>query len=369
MNDRSWPKMDANRTHQTELCDPVNALIAKSVQWMIVCLASLSAAPVAAQDHRFDRAVEVWLSGDDRSSLPALADLAREGHSMARILLSQIETKDRGHSPFRKSLKPSDARALFRRDQGYGGFSQTWLAFEAKENNPLARALIATRVPRPVAGLIGTLRALGEVEATDFPIRVIALYGSEEEKRILDESDMMLDELRPYMAHYRDKQAWRGEGIAALRHMAPFASEMMRPDDPDTVEIGGLLALGYPGGGTDPANRWRGLVEDWVLTAPAAQPIADLCRQRCPGEVTGCGFAMLALSGGYYEVIRLDTPLETVITQAQFLASPRARLMTLRRAALARHNANRGWLASVDQIAEMSACAADLIAETRKQYP
>lgn len=339
------------------------------MKWMMFCFAILLSAPVAAQEGRFDAAVATWLSGDDENSLPALASLAADGHSMARILLSQIETKDRGHSPFRKSLKPSEARALFRRDQGYGGFSQTWLAFEAKQNNPLAHALMATRVPRPVAGLIGTLRRLGEVEATDYPIRVIALYGSDEEKRVLAESDMMLDELRPFMQHYRSAQAWRGEGIAALRYIAPFASDMITPDDKETVEIGGLLALGYTGGGTDPENRWRGLVEDWVLTAPATRPIADLCRASCPTDVTGCGFAMLALSGGYYEVIRLDTPLETVISQNTFLASPRARLMTLRRAALAKHNANRGWLASIEEIAAISSCTADLIDQTRAQYP
>ena len=344
-------------------------LCSAMMKWMIFCFAILMPASIAAQDKPFDAAVAAWLSGDDANSLPALAGLAKDGHSLARILLSQVETKDRGHSPFRKSLKPSEARALFRRDQGYGGFSQTWLDFEAKENNPLARALIATRVPRPVAGLISTLRALGEVEATDYPIRVIALYGTDEEKRVLAESDMMLDELRPFMEHYRSEQAWRGEGIAALRHIAPFAAHMMRADDEDTVEIGGLLALGFAGGGSDPANRWRGLVENWVRSAPAARPIADLCRAHCPSDVTGCGFAMLALSGGYYEVIRLDTPLETVISQNTFLASPRARLMTLRRAALAKQSANRGWLASAEGIAEISVCAADLVEETRTQYP
>ncbi|MEO0752453.1 MAG: hypothetical protein AAFY25_11690 [Pseudomonadota bacterium] len=335
---------------------------------MWIILAFCLPVPAAADAARFDRAVAQWLEGDDARSLPELAALAADGHPMARILLSQIEVKDRGHSPFRKALKPSEARALFRRDQGYGGFSQTWLAFEAKSNNPLARALIATRVPRPVDGLIGTLRALGEVEATDYPIRVIALYGSEEAKRRLAESDMMLDELRPYLAYHRSTQTWRGEGIAALRHIAPFAAEMITEDEDETVEIGGLLALGVAAGGTDPANRWRGLVEDWVLTAPATRPIADLCRARCPGEVTGCGFAMLALSGGYYEVVRLDTPLETVIPQEAFLASPRARLMALRRAALAKHNANRGWVARQEEIADMSVCASDLVAQTRAMY-
>lgn len=324
--------------------------------------------PLAASEIRFEQAMASWLAGSDRDSLPLLAELAAEGDSLARILLAQIEVKDRGHSPYRAALKPSQARALFRRDAGYGGFSQTWLDVEAEAQNPLATALLSTRLPRPEEDLIKTLRGLGEVQATDYPIRVIALYGTEKQKKVLSESDLMLDELRPYLAHHMGQQEWRGEGIEALRHIAPFAADMISTDAEETVAIAGLLAHGITGDDAEPDNPWRGLVEEWVLTAPATQPISDLCREQCPNEVTGCGYMMLALSGGYYEVIRLDTPLESVISQEDFLASPRARLMTLRRAALAKHNANRGWLAREEEIREVSSCTADLVAETRAKY-
>ncbi|MCP3972330.1 MAG: hypothetical protein GY717_18800 [Rhodobacteraceae bacterium] len=73
---------------------------------------------------------------------------------------------------------------------------------------------------------------------------------------------------------------------------------------------------------------------------------------------------MLALSGGYYEIIRLDSPAETVISQDRFLTSPRARLMTLRRAAMTRAETD-AELASLSQIGGISACAARLIATAR----
>ena len=338
------------------------------LKWtLLFCFALL---PIAAwaQTDRFDAAIEDWLQGDDETSLPALADLAGEGHSLARILLSQIEVKDRGPSPFRAALKPAEARALFRRDAGYGGFSQTWLSVASKAGDPLAQTLIATRLPRPVPGLIANLRRMGEVQATGDPIRAVALYGTASEKKVLAESDAMLDELRPYLIHHSGTQRERGEGIEALRHIAPFAAEMIDDDDTATREMGALLELGFGSDNVDLNNPWRGLVEDWVLTAPATRPLADLCRDRCAKDVTGCGFALLALSGGYYEVIRLDTPLESVITQERFLASPRARLMSLRRAALAKQPDRRGWLASYDALAEISTCTADLIAETRADY-
>ncbi len=321
-----------------------------------------------AQEGRLERAIALWLEGNDRDSLPMLAELAQSGDATARILLAQIDVKDRGHSPFRAGLSPSEARALFRRDTGYGGFSQSWLKIEAETGNALAEALLATRHPRPDPSLISRLRGLGEVEATDYPIRVVALYADTETKRRVLDSDEMMEALRPYVEHQLDPVVQHGDGLGALRQMAPFAAEMIRADDPDSAGMAGLLALGFAFGDASAQNRWRGLVEEWVLTASAMRPMADLCRESCPGEVTGCGFAMLALSGGYFEAIRLDTPLESVISQERFLSSPRARLMTLRRAALAEKNAGRGWIASYDEIAEMSQCAADLIRETRAGY-
>lgn len=325
-------------------------------------------ATAMAQQGPLKAAIDLWLSGNDRDSLALLAEHASAGNPAARILLAQLEVKDRGHSPYRASLKPADARAIFRQDAGYGGFSKSWLAIEAGNGNALAKALLDTRHPRPDSTLITRLRAMGEVEATDYPIRVVGLYGTPAQKQVLLSSDAMLEELRPYLVYLNGEQTWRGEGVAALRHIAPFAADLMNAKDEDTVEIGGLLALGFLGGGTSPDNKWRGLVENWVLTAPQTRPIAELCRTECPGEVTGCGFAMLALTGGYYEVIRLDTPLETLISQDRFLDSPRARLMTLRRAAMAKQNANRGWLADRDEIATMSSCAAELVERTRAEY-
>jgi hypothetical protein len=338
------------------------------VKWILL-LATLCLPVWAwADESAFEDAVALWLEGNDAESLPQLATLAQGGHADARILLAQIEVKDRGHSPFRAGLIPAEARAIFRKDAGYGGFSKSWLAIEAQAGNPLAVALLNTRHPRPDPVLISTLHSLGEFQAKDYPIRMVALYGTLGQKEVLSGSDYMLDELRPYLEYHMDPKEPHGDGTAALRHMAPFANDMINNAEMEPDGISGVLALGYAFGDTSSENPWRGLVEDWIMTAPAARPIADLCRAQCASEVTGCGFAMLALSGGYFEVVRLDTPVESIIAQDRFLASPRARLMTLRRSALAKHNANRGWLATAEEVSEISVCAADLITRTRAEY-
>ena len=115
-------------------------------------------------------------------------------------------------------------------------------------------------------------------------------------------------------------------------------------------------------------NPWRDDVEEWILQSPSSRPIVNLCQLHCLGEVASCGFAFLALSGGYFETIRYDTPLQSVIPQEVFLNSPRAKNMVLRRTALARAETNLEWLGDSPDLPGISQCAADLIAAERADY-
>ena len=103
------------------------------------------------------------------------------------------------------------------------------------------------------------------------------------------------------------------------------------------------------------------------MTNPAMGPLADLCTRSCPTEAAACAFTLLSLTGGYFEAIQLDSPVETVIPQDRFLASPRARVMALRRAALARTETDMP-LGTQAELSEVSACAADLIWAERRAY-
>ncbi len=323
----------------------------------------LGGAPAMAES-RLETAVELWLNGDDAHSLPMLAEMAADGHVEARVLLAQIETTDLGPSPYRQSLRPDQARDLFRYADG-SPFSKSWLVVEADAGNERAQALLKAKFADPDPDLIATLNRLGEHQATDRPTRIVALYGDQAMRKALAANPDVMQDLRPYLAYLTDKPEPRGDGLAALRHIQPDAVNAAQPG---ALGMAGVLALGLGYGDTSPDNPWRPAVEQWLMSATSTQPIADLCTAQCAEGVADCAFAFLALSGGYFEAIRIDSPLEAVIPQARFLNSPRARLMVLRRAALARTETNLNWLSDTADGAEFSMCALDLIRQERRKY-
>lgn len=334
--------------------------------WLIaICIAWAGMAQAQAA---LTRATEQWLQGEDEQSLTALAELARNGNSDARLLLGRIETMDLGPSPYRMSLTKMETRALFRDISGHGLFGRTWISVEAALDNELARVFLRAAQPVPRYGLIERLNRLGEHQAADHPTRILALYGDPEMRAKLRTAEFLMPDLIPYLDYLSGPPEPRVDGLSALRYIALDTKGTISASDPDTLGMAGLLSLGFGYGDHDADNKWRPLVENWLLTTPSTQPIADLCRQECADDAGGCAAAFLALSGGYYEVIRIDSPLEKLIPQDVFLASPRARLMTLRRAALARSETNMTWLADREGIAEFSECAADLVIAERQNY-
>ena len=167
-------------------------------------------APVAAADTALRQAAELWLDGDDARALPMLADLAADGNVDARLLLGRIETSDLGLSPFRRALEPNQSRALFRQ-KGWTVFGKSWIAVEAAQGNALAQALIQSKRPDPDPDLIARLIAMGEVEAADYPTRIIALYGDDDMRANLLASDTLLQDLKPYLNYLSLEPEPRGD--------------------------------------------------------------------------------------------------------------------------------------------------------------
>lgn len=320
----------------------------------------------ADDEQRFTTAIELWLADSDAESLPELAALARDGHVNARLLLSRIEIMDKGLSRYRRGLSRQTSRELFRNVNVASLFGQSWLSVEADLGNELAWLLQQSRHPEVSLPLIQKLHDVGEPQASDHPTRIAALYGTLEQKRYLLKEGPILDDLKPYVKYLLDTPEKHADGLAALRHIATENIEDVDENQSDAMEMAGTLALGYGYGSLDPNNKWYDQVAKWVLEAPSTTPIAQFCKQACQGEVSSCAMTLFALTGGYFEAIRLDTPLETVIPQKRFLESRRARQMTARRAAFTRAETN-AELASIAEIAKHSRCLANSIAVLRSK--
>ena len=332
---------------------------------IIASIALLFGVGFASAGSNLQDAIDLWLSGNDADSLPMLSNLAKSGDTDARLLLAQIEVTDKGLSPYRLALSKPQARDLFRQVDQTSPFAASWLTVEAQDGDPLAQALLQARSAEPNPDVIYQLAKLGERQATDHPSRIISLYGTEDDRRELSQNPHLLPELEPYVAYLSNMPEPRGDGLSALRHITG-TPEQISPEDPDTIGMAGLLALGFGFGDASAGNRWYHTVQDWVMTAPETRPIANLCEAQCGSQASACGMAMMALAGGYYEVIRIDSPLEKLIPQDIFLNSQRAQLMTLRRAALARSETNNP--PELSKIAAFSQCAADLVQEERQAY-
>ncbi len=311
-------------------------------------------------------AINLWLKNDDENSLPLMAKLAREGNTAARLLLSRIERTERAPSAYLESLSVDEQQVLFRNPKKRGPFQLSWMLSEAESGNSLAALFLSSYVPKVDLDTIRALQAAGEVEATDHPVRIAALYGDAQiKKQLLDQ--LAPPQMRPFVVSQLPPAKRLADGLASLEYMQQYG--VGKPIDIATnshVETTArFLALGIPYGDITNDNPLRATISNWLSQSPEATPIRKACEQHCSNEVEQCGITLLGLTGGYYEAIRLDSPIENLISQTSFLKSPRAAAQALRRGALIRAE-HGGEIASLTDIATQSECLARQVKTERQ---
>lgn len=316
---------------------------------------------------QFKQAVAAWLDNNDEQSLPVLADLALQGNIAARLFLARIERTERVPSQFLSNLSQEQQQALLRSPESKGKFKLTWLQVEEKRGNPLARALSRSGLSYVDLETIETLRAYGEIQATDHLIRSASFHGDDIARdKLLN--GLAYEELLPFVRHQIRPEKKYGYGLQVLKKISvgktPVSIDVDKIDDQDKEAIL-FLALGSPYGELDKVNRWREPVEDWLQNHEAVKPVYSICSQQCPHEVNSCAVSVFGLSGGYYEVIKLKTPLESIVTQSDYLNSERARQQTVRHAALRRAE-DGGTLITIEDLSKTSQCLANLVSTERR---
>ena len=338
---------------------------------LLVCSVGISNYSVAetiqgSDNTRFKQAVTAWLNNNDEQSLPLFAELALEGNIAARLFLSRIERTERVPSHFVSNLSQDQKQALFRSPQRQGVFNLTWLQVEENLGNPLAIALSRSGLSYVDLETIKSLRSYGEIQATDHLVRSASFHGDDEVRNKLL-NGLAYDDLLPFVRNQIRPEKKYGYGLQAMNKISATTTPVsidLNNLQPQNKEALLYLALGNPYGELSEVNQWRAPIENWLQNYAAVKPIHNICSQQCPHEVNSCAVGVFGLTGGYYEAIKLKTPLESIVTQYTYLDSKRAQQQTIRHAALRRAE-DGGELVSLADLSKTSQCLADLVSAVR----
>ena len=244
-----------------------------------------------ATDPVFRVAVEAWLVDNDVDSLQVLSALATEGNVAARLLLSRIETTNRGPSEFIKGLNRKDRLDLFRPDTGKGIFRPSWIRIESEAGNPFATVLLDGASLSIEIPAVQRLYEIGEVEATEQLVKQVAANASQAERERLAEYLPAGSEFEPFLRAFIHERDGLTTGQAALQTITG-AVNGVKPelvelaDDPATDMAAAFVDTGYQAGvqtaGFGEDNDYYDIIARWVMSAPEAGTVANLCRRGLP---------------------------------------------------------------------------------------
>ena len=339
---------------------------------LTTCIATVNADLSGQEKSGFQLAMAQWLADDDHQSLPLLSALADDGNRAARLLLSRIEFTDR--SPQAHLLNNSRAKnhALFRHRVKDSPFPRSWITIEANRGNPLAQSLRLASEPGIDIDAIRHLYAIGEKEAAEHKIRKIAVDGSQQQHKQLAEFLGSDDSLAPYLRGFQFSREGMTTAKTAMQTILADignlnAIEIELAEDTDTRRAIAFVDIGYQAGRSavdyDSSGRHFEPLAEWIKQDETANPLLRICQRHCrQAQQSACLVTAFGLIGGYYELHRFDSPLETLIPQQTFLSSARAEGMMLRRIGSARSEATVPVF-DRQALAERSQCLAQAVSE------
>lgn len=277
-----------------------------------------------------------------------MADLASEGNTAARLLLSQIDLLPSNGSEFLDSLSKKDRRLLFRSNEG--AFGKSWLSIEGK-SDPLAQALLDWRYIDKRMNSIPILLEKGE---TQIAIKAIILQAQQGDGSLMKLGELIdiprsarhyfwLEALSvllfsPDKATEREK-AYVNEATEALKqgdlsaviwYSSAKRDEEFLEDEKRAKEISYLLRGRefWPDYSFDPMNLndFESVLMDVVWYETISQP----CARICPKDPMQCTRAAYGALGGHDGAIRQGSPLQTLIPEKTYIESQRAEVQLAR---------------------------------------
>jgi hypothetical protein len=289
-----------------------------------------------SEDPAFAQALVLWLADDEETALQDFASLAQAGNAAARIILGLIDKSPSLQGAYLAHLNRRDRIALLREPGGLSG--RSWLAR-------------ATDVP--------LVAAWGSIWDVSSGLEAIRAFRDLEEPRAAREAMVVL----AAREHPNLNDLPPAEADTDLLFL------LWRAADPERrAEIASLTPAAHPqrllmGERIDPRE-----IDIWLSSSEAAAPITALCQAVCPETGETCRGAAYRALNSHNALMTLGTPAEALVSQAEFLASPRGQSAVMRRILLATDI--RGRRAMFAHLQEHSQClAAALIAENQRYMP
>ncbi len=281
----------------------------------------------------FEQALSDWLGDDESTALAALADLASGGNTAARVLLGLIDKTPALQGPYLAHLPRAARIALLRAPGGMSG--RSWLA---QADSPLASAWTALHQVGSGPEVIETFESLGESRAAR---EALVVLTSREHPAL---AGIDLTTLDPDVLYLLWHAVGTG-GQGAIAALTPTSHPQRRQM------------------GDTPAEH---ALEDWLTTSPLAEPLAALCRARCPAETAPCLSAAYQALGSLEALLTMGTPAEALIGQQSFLDTPRGQSSVMRRILLS--TPMRGRRAMLARATAQSECLGTALTAENDRY-
>lgn len=319
----------------------IHKLLFCSLLSLIFCFGNsgyASAQRISGQDDpAFVAVLELWLSDEEETALPALSNLAQSGNIAARVLIGLIDKNASLQGPWLALLPKQDRIALMRTKGGLSGTS--WLRkVESVESIVLWLNILDSK-----ANIDSALKLADLGEARLARAGLIALEARQT-RGFLDYAD---DNRFPVETRYLIWREWQKNGL----HMS-VSTALSKLDKGDPQRD--LLRKNVP----------YSELENWLMQSDLALPIKALCQNQCPANGGACLRAGMATLGGYRRYATQGSPLVALVSEVDFAASMRGQRSVLRRA-LAYTFLTEGRL---KVIAQIDGCFAQQLADEGQKF-
>lgn len=310
---------------------------------LLVC--TVLGTPLASQEVSIDDAVAQWLEGDDENSLASLSRLAGAGDISARLLLGQIDRDivEGGASDYVQNLKKVSRDQLLRKVLPDGG-SVNWLrSLDEPAYTETGDILFHYRILSSSADAAGRLFDVDEFDAAEYMIWATMNTGRFD--KIGDLGNANPDAVQGPLLEWL--QAWlESDGIVSMAQMERDETQVkiaglllldriqgiLSTSYVITDEIDGLISvlkgrIDSTDEGGDSLVLRQNLI-DISQSDPYLRNLTDLC-SRCEGDRVDpeCITEALRIIGGYRTLMRVRSPVQTVIPSEEFEVSPKASMI------------------------------------------